>query len=162
MPSFRYPSSVLYELVRLPKSVVGGKLEFHEMREGKSATRGSFADRQQSASKEARVTLEAKDGRAALLELVIKAGRLDDVATYHASLLVDHQRIRGVDFHEIERWYFFKTRIPKGWHEDVVDPNTGENRRELVDLGTVIDLDDFARKVTKLWHISYEQEEKLL
>jgi hypothetical protein len=162
MPSFRYPSSVLHELVKLPKSVVGGKLVFHEVREGRSAAKRDISDKRQGPSKEARVTLEAKGGRAALLELVVNAGRLDDVTTYHASLLVDQVRIRGVDFNEIERARHYKTRIPKGWHENVIDPNTGENRHEPINFGTVIDLDNFCRKVAELWHISYEREEKLL
>ena len=149
--------------MKLPKRVVGGKLGFHEVREGKPGVKVGPAEKQRTASKEARVTLEANGGRAALLELVVNAGRLDDVTTYRASLLVDHERIRGVDYNVVERArLLYKERHPKGWHANVIDPNTGENRHDPVDFGTVIDLDDFCRKVAVLWNISYDHEEKLL
>ncbi len=162
MARFRYPSNTLHEFVTIPKRVVGDKLEFHEVRERSAALREDDPDRKKSASKEARVVLEAKGGRAALLELVIKAGRLNDVTTYSASLLVDQVRIRGVDFSRIERSLYFKKIIPKGWHQNIIDPNTDENRHEPLDIGTVTDLDDFSDKVIKLWNINYKREGKLL
>ena len=134
MVPFRYPSSTLHEFVKLPKRIVGDALEFRDMRERGMGLDSGDADRQKSVSKEARIPLETRGGRAALLELIISAGRLDSIITYSASLLVDRQRIRGVDFSKIERWFQYKIRIPKGWHQNIIDPNTGENRHELVDL----------------------------
>lgn len=106
--------------------------------------------------------MEYDSGRVAILEWILKAGRIDDPTTYKSSLLVDSQRIRGIDFFPIERTKFFKVRIPKGWHENVVDPNTGEDRHEPLDLGTVSDFEDFCRKVAKRWNIDYQTEGTLL
>ena len=163
MSSFRYSSPVLHELVKLPKRVVGGKFGFHEVHEGKSGGKGGTAEKQRNASKEARVTLEADGRHAVLLELVVKAGWLHDVTTYRASLLVDHERIRGTDYNVVGRArLLYKDHLPKGWHENVIDPNTGENWHGPIDLGTVVDLDDFCRKIAILWNISHDQEDKLL
>jgi hypothetical protein len=119
-------------------------------------------EKQPSPSREARVTLEIKSGRAALVELVIRAGRLEDVTTYSAALLIDRVRIRGVDYSKIERTFWYKKRIQKGWHQNVIDPNLDENIHAPLDLGTVTDLDDFKRKIAKLWNISYKEEVTLL
>ncbi len=163
MPQFRYPSCVLREFVETPKRVVGGKLVLRDVKgtepqgqqiEGKG--------RPKSRSKEARVVLEPEGGRVALIELVIRAGRADDTTTYHAALLVDHQRIRGIDYGEIERKRWFKVRIPKGWHENIVNSNSGENRHEALDIDSITDLAVFCRNVAKHWHISYEEEETIL
>jgi hypothetical protein len=122
----------------------------------------SEPDKQPSPSREARVTLESKSGRAILAELIVKVGNLKDVTTYSAALLIDYERIRGVDFSKIERTCFYKTKIPKGWHQNIVDPNTGDNRHEALVIDPVGDLDDFIRKVAKLWNISYSEEVTLL
>jgi hypothetical protein len=119
-------------------------------------------EKQPSPSREARVTLEMQSGRAVLIELVVKVGNLKDVTTYTAALLVDYERIRGVDFAKIERMWFYKTRIPKGWHQNIIDLATGENRHEKLGIDPVSDLDDFIRKVASLWNISYTEEVTLL
>ncbi len=151
MPRSRYPSAVLHELVKLPKHIVGDRIVFRE------------PEKQPGLSREARVTLESKtSGRAVLAELVVKVGDLKDVTTYSAALLVDYERIRGVDFSKIERTSFYRTKIPKGWHQNVIDPNTGENRHEALAINPVSDLDDFIRKVASLWNISYSEEVTLL
>ena len=106
--------------------------------------------------------LELKSGRAVLVELIVKVGNLKDVTTYRAALLVDYERIRGVDFCKIERMSFYKTKIPKGWHQNIIDLATGENRHEALALDPVVDLDDFVRKVASLWNISYTEEVTLL
>src|SRR5436309_15214417 len=116
MSPFRYSSQVLQSFLKERKGLQGKKLIFRDVGSGK----------------EVRVPLECETGRVAILEWVIRAGQVDVVTTYHASLLIDYQRIRGVDYFPIERRRFFKVRIPKGWHENVIDPNTGENRHESV------------------------------
>ncbi len=147
----------------MPKRVVGGKLVLRDVKVGEFPDiRGGEAEKPRVVGKTGRATLETEGGRAAVLEWTTNAGRVDDVTTYHAALLVDSVRIRGVDYSAIERRRWFRTRIPKGWHENVIDPNTGENRHNELNLGTVTDFEDFCRKVAKHWNITYQQEETLL
>jgi len=152
MGSFRYSSQVLHSFVKEKKGIVGKKLSSKDIKNAEGKIVG----------KEVRVTLESETGRVAIIEWILKAAQLSDVTTYHSVLLVDYQRIRGVDYSAIERTKFFKTHIPKGWHENVVDPNTQENRHEPLDLGNVSDFEDFSVKIAKLWNIDYQSEGRLL
>ncbi|HEX3857282.1 MAG TPA: hypothetical protein VHY30_08310 [Verrucomicrobiae bacterium] len=137
------------------------------MQERKTIPLGKFVLRdiksfeQKNVGKEARVTLELENSRAVIIEWVLKASQVNVVTSYHASLLIDSQRIRGVDYCPIERKKFFKTHIPKGWHENVLDPNTGEDRHEPLDIGTISDFEDFCGKVAKRWNIDYQKGETL-
>ena len=152
MGSFRYSSQVLHGFVKETKSIPGKKLVFKDIKNTEGKTVG----------KEARVALEYNTGRVALVEWIVKASQLNDPSTYHSVLLVDYQRIRGVDYSPIKRTKFFKTHIPKGWHENVIDPNTRENRHEPVNVGTISDFEDFCQKIAKLWNIDYQPEGRLL
>jgi hypothetical protein len=150
--AFRYSSSVLYGFVREPKRISPGKLIFNDIKALDLTVIG----------KEARIPLEYESGRVAILEWILKAARIDDPTTYKSSLLIDSQRIRGIDYFPTERKKFFKVHIPRGWHENVIDPNTGDDRHEPLDLGVVSDFEDFCRKVAKYWNIDYQTEGTLL
>jgi hypothetical protein len=152
MRPFRYSSQVLYEFVQERKRIPPQRLVFHDVK----------SEAQENVGKEARIPLDCDTGRAVILEWVLKAGRLDDITTYHASLLIDSERIRGIDYSAIEQKRRFKVRIPKGWHENVLDPNSDDDRHEPVDLGTVTDFEDFCKKVAKRWNIDYQTEATLL
>jgi len=102
---------VLQGFVREPKKIPIGKLVFTDIKALDLKVVG----------KKARIPLEYDSGRVAILEWVLKAGRVDDVTTYKSLLLVDAQRIRGVNYFPIERRRYFKVQIPKGWHENVFD-----------------------------------------
>jgi hypothetical protein len=106
--------------------------------------------------------LQTTPGTPALLEWNVRAGKADDPTTYSASFLVDHVRIRGVDYHPIPRSYFYKRTIPAGWHQDIYDPATGETRREPLAIASVTDLQDFTRQVAKLWNIQLPELPSLL
>jgi len=44
----------------------------------------------------------------------------------------------------------------------VFDPNTGEDRHEPFDIGTLSDFEDFCGRVAKRWNIDYQKEGTLL
>ena len=99
------------------------------------------------------------------LRLCVHAGRYDEPETYRAALVLDGQRIRGVDYSEIEVKQFYKTVVPKGWHENVIDPNLSTrdiNRHQALSDFQVSDLTDFLGKVGRLWHIELAFDEVLL
>ena len=100
------------------------------------------------------------------MEIHFKAGRTDVPASYRAAFLLASERVRGVDYSEIEVKKFYRTHIPKGWHQNVIDPglstdDPNQNRHDALDW-TVTDFDDFIRQVCTLWNIDLGREEGLL
>ena len=107
--SFRYRSHQIQDIVRAAKVVREGQsLEFKKYKDN-----GKHLD----------LDLDLKDGLLLNLRLSIHAGRYDEPETYRAALVLDGQRIRGVDYSAIEGKRFYKITMPKGWHENVIDPN---------------------------------------
>lgn len=58
-----------------------------------------------------------------------------DFPYYRAAFLLASERVRGIDYSEIETKKFYKTHIHKGWHQNIVDPglpadNPNQNRHE--------------------------------
>lgn len=148
MSPFRYSSPILHGFVQERKKIPLGKFDLRDIK----------SIEQKNVGKEARVPLEIENSRAVIIEWVLKASQITVVTSYHASLLIDSQRIRGIDYSPIERKKFFKIQIPKGWHENVLDPNTGEDRHEALDIGIISDFEDFCGKVAKRWNIDYQKE----
>lgn len=74
--------------------------------------------------------LERVDEKEDRIRLIIRAGRVDDPHSFAAALLLEDTRIRGIDYHAVARSRFYKETVPKGWHEDIIDPN-GEPCRTL-------------------------------
>jgi len=102
--------------------------------------------------------LERTDGKLDRIRLIVRAGRVELPSSYQAALLLEDERIRGIDYHAVPRNRFYKQTIPKGWHEDIIDPNKGateKGQHERVDLPDIepYDLVDFLRKVCKHWNI---------
>jgi hypothetical protein len=98
--------------------------------------------------------------------LHLRAGRKEIPASYRAAFLLANERVRGVDYSEIETKRFYKTHIPKGWHQNIIDPglpanDPNQNRHDPLDW-TVTDFDDFIRQTCKLWNIDLGREEGLL
>jgi hypothetical protein len=149
--AFNHTASAILQVVNAPKTIVGKDLDFKEVRISKDG---------HSESREARVTLEMASF-SGNLEWIVKAGRVEQPATYVAVLILDGERIRGIDYSPIEQRKFYKITIPKGWHQNVRNPNTLENRHEALTID-VLHLHDFCDKVAKLWHIDYEREGYLL
>ena len=149
--SFQYSSHQIVEIAKSPKSV----------RENQQLDFKSYGDR----GKKLDVNLDLMDGPLVNLRLSITAGQFDDTATYRAALILEDQRIRGVDHSYIEHRRFYKTVIPKGWHQNVIDPNrpTRDSNQHLpIDHFTPTDLKDFLKKVGTLWHIELNLDEVLL
>ncbi len=102
--------------------------------------------------------LDLLDGSPVNLRLSVKA-QTDKPLTYRAALILADQRIRGVDYDDIERIFMYgKIRIPKGWHENIVNPNLVHGdanynvHKALTDFQPY-DLVDFTRKVASMWNI---------
>jgi hypothetical protein len=112
--------------------------------------------------------LDVENSKEAItLRLKILAGRKDIVSTYEAALILAYRRVRGVGFDEIGRRKRYKVHIPKGWHQNIIDPNLPDhddsgNRHEELPSWTVTDFDDFVQKVCTLWNINLGREETLL
>jgi hypothetical protein len=114
-------------------------------------------------NQEYRFALQAESGPPCLLTLIINVGRNEDVTTYHAAILVDRQRVRGIDFSPIGRKNLrTKQSIPVGWHQNIIDPTAGTNLHAPLEIEPVTDLVDFAQKVANLWHIEFKTEALLL
>lgn len=100
------------------------------------------------------------------MRIIIQAGRNDIVSSYRAAFLLANERVRGVDYSEIEVKKFYRTHVPEGWHQNILDPNLdpddpNQNRHESLDW-TVTDFADFIRQVCRLWNIDLGIEEGLL
>ncbi len=120
---FRFASHQLHEIVQAVKWLRPGQsLDFE--REG---TRGM----------KLRVDLELPDGPLMALSLHLSCHDPAQTEGYTAALVLEGQRIRGIDYSHIERKRFYKKYIQKGWHENVIDPNLStndENRNRHVTL----------------------------
>lgn len=151
--SFRYPSFRIVEIVQAAKLVREGQVPAFKC----YGERGQFAD----------VDLDLADGPLLELRLRVSAGRFDDPTTNEAALLLADQRVRGIGYSETRRARFYKERIPRGWHENVIDPNLPTrdpnwNRHEPLPDFAVTDLEDFLRKVCERWNIALRTEKALL
>lgn len=149
---FRFPSHGLRELVDARKYPRETGIRWKN--EGKTG-------------RSLRLALDLVDGPFVDFVLHVSAGNLKDPTTYRAGLVLEGERVRGVDFNEIERSRFYKAYLPKGWHQNVIDPNLpwndlNRNRHLLLDSFAPSDLDDFLRKLCRLWHIDLDLEEELL
>lgn len=150
---FRYKSFQIAEIANNPKTIrVARALTFRSYGE-----RGKVLD----------VDLDVKEGPLLDLRLRVYAGRFDDPTTYEAALILNDQRVRGVGYSATRQTRFYKERIPKGWHENVIDPNLptrddDRNRHEPLANFKPTDLDDFLRNVCKRWNIELPTGDKLL
>lgn len=104
--------------------------------------------------------LDAKEDR---IRLIIRAGRVDDPLSFAAALLLEDTRIRGIDYHAVARSRFYKETIPKGWHEDIIDPNRepgekGQHERKAMPDFSPMDFVDFRRIVCARWNIVLPSE----
>jgi hypothetical protein len=150
MRQFPYADHQVAHFVKVTKTVQEGKIAFKEF------------DPRHPGSMTARISLFSDQILSAIVELSITAGDTKDPTTYHAALLVNSERVRGVDFNRSgARTRGYKIRIPAGWHENIDYPlHPKDNRHDPLDLGDVTDLRDFARKICKLWHIEYPEQDQ--
>lgn len=102
--------------------------------------------------------LERSDAKEDRIRLIVRAGRIDDPHSFAAALLLEDTRIRGIDYHAVARSRFYKETIPKGWHEDIIDPNRetgekGQHERKAMPDFAPMDFVDFRRLVCAHWNI---------
>lgn len=114
-----------------------------------------------------RADLDLADGPLLDLWFRVAAGRFDDCTTFEAALILADKRIRGIGYSATARKRFYKDKIPKGWHQNICDPNLDTtdldfNRHVALDEFEVTDLDDFLHKVCEQWHIALPQKGGLL
>lgn len=156
MPSFPYSAFQIEEVVKAPKHPRNwDQVEFKRVGD-------------KGGSRHVDVYLEREDGRADRIRLVVNIGSVAIPTSYKAALLLESVRIRGVDHHAVSRTRFYKEVIPKGWHEDVIDPNfdlsdyKNFHRREALPNFEPVDAADFLQKVAALWNIQLPQKNSYL
>ena len=150
---FPYPSHRIHEFVKAPKIV----------RDGETFTVSSKGQRGAGFD----VNLDLLDG--AFVDLRYLGGT-HDVALpegYKSVLLLNGQKVRGVDYHPVGQRHFYKERIPPGWHQDKRDPNLptdhfDSNRREPLPGFSPTDFKDFVKLTAELWAIELAWEESML
>jgi hypothetical protein len=150
---FRFPSHRLQEIVRAEKVIRSGQRTVFEA-EG-------------SKGKKLSVDLDLMDGPLMNLKLIIHCFDATNPQSYRAALVLEGERIRGVDYSAVARKKFFKEFIPKGWHENVIDPNLStnddnRNRHVALEKFAPTDLQHFLRLVAERWNIELEAAEVLL
>jgi hypothetical protein len=150
---FRFPSDRLQKLFKAQKRLREGS----ELKWKDEGTRG----------KSLKLLLDMVDGPFVDFILHASAGNLTDPTTYRAALVLEGERVRGVDYNNIERSKFYRGYIAKGWHENIIDPNLAStdlnrNRHLAIENFAPTDLTDFLRKLCHLWHIDLAFEEDLL
>jgi hypothetical protein len=152
--NYRYPNHRIAEIVNAPKCVTGSGTVAPE----KNGTHGARFE----------VPLDLIDGPFVDLRYLGKAGQLDNVISYDASLLLDQQRARGIGYSPLGRQNFrAKLRVPAGWHQNICDPNVATddpnwNRHEALPGFSPTDFEDFTRRSAGLWKIDLGWEGGLL
>lgn len=150
---WKYTPREVADFVAAPKYSRDGALKFKTRRETTREACASLAGTEQ--------TLPPMD--------YCVGGNPKEVDSFHASLLLEKKRVRGIDFNLIERKRFYKVSVPAGWHENVVDwrkPTNDEEHNRHVPLPdfekSFSDLEGFVRVCARRWNIELETEATLL
>lgn len=153
MKPYAIPSHRLHEIVKSAKCPQEGEnLEFRNR-----GQKGKAMD----------VRLDLVDGPYLDLRLFVHCGDAGLVTTCESGLCVAGPRIRGIGYSPVRRMKKYKEHIPKGWHENVIDPNlpdTDENANRHIPMPDFrpTDLQDFTRKSALKWQIELDFEPGLL
>ena len=143
--NFRYTATRIHEIVKADKALVDG----YDVSARKKGSQGLGFE----------AYVELLDGPFMDIAFRGKAGVSNDPTTYDSNLFLDQQRVRGVGYCPVGRQNFrAKQRIPKGWHQNILDPNQrtnapGFNRHEALPDFKPVDFEDFTRKSAELWSI---------
>ncbi len=106
-----------------------------------------------------------KDGQYLDMRFVVNCSDPARTDTYESAFLLAGPRVRGIGYSPIERKKKYKVHIPKGWHENVIDPNiSGDDGNRHVALPDFFpsDLRGFTRKSAERWRIDLEFHGDLL
>lgn len=151
MKPYPHPSHRLNELVNAEKCPQeGSSLDF-----GPRGSKGKSLD----------LRLDLLDGPFVDLRFFVHTHNPADVTSYESGLCIDGPRIRGIGYSPIQRLKKYKVYIPKGWHENVCNPNlSGDdaNRHDPLPDFQVTDLRDFTRKSADRWKIRLDYGEELV
>lgn len=155
MVRFPYTGFQIEEIVKTPKHPRGWEpIKFEKAAKSKDSRRAD-------------IQLVREDGRTDQIRLVIQ-GQIEKPESYRAVLLLENVPIRGVDHHDIERRRFYKEVIPKGWHQDIINPNIdpadwqNHHRREPLDNFNPTELNNFLSLVAGLWNIVLPEKNEFL
>jgi hypothetical protein len=111
------------------------------------------------------VNAALKDGQYLAMRFVVHCSDAARPHSYESGFLLAGPRVRGIGYSPIERKKKYKVHIPKGWHENILDPNlVGDdaNRHEALPDFSPTDLKDFTKKSAARWNIDLEFHEGLL
>lgn len=158
--AYPYLSSQILEIVKAAKVLRRPELLVH----GKPLPFGNYGDR----GKRITLDLDLAQGVPLLdLRFHVHAAVFDHPETFDASLILGPQRVRGIGWHPTGRRRFYRQTIPKGWHQNVIDPNLhpghpDENRHIPINDFAPADLSAFFIAAAKTWNIILPAEEYLL
>ena len=145
--SYPHPTHQIQEIISKPKCLPAGEAVELE-RCGKERKSMKFETRP-----------HLIDGGFIDMRFLGSAPRLDQPETYDASFLIANQRVRGVGYNPIARENLrYKNRIPKGWHQNVCDPNlptndVRQNIHQPLAGFAPSDFQDFMSQTAKMWNI---------
>jgi hypothetical protein len=114
------------------------------------------------------LALDLPDGQSFIdLRFHVHAPVFDNPETFEAALILANQRVRGVGWHATGKKRFYRLAIPRGWHQNVIDPNLppghdNYNRHLPLTHFDPIDLAAFFAKTAKLWNLELPLKEGLL
>ena len=146
---FSFSAQQVHEILASDKTIVGEKIEFKPYE--KKSLIGKW-------------NVCITEHPLIRLELHVAAGVPDDPRTYRAALVLE-ERIRGVDYSDIAIRRYYKEVLPKGWHQNILDPTLSaddrkQNRHEVLNDFAPVDLKDFLSKVCLLWNIKLPRREE--
>jgi hypothetical protein len=150
---FRFSSLQVQEIVRNGKCLrLGHKLNWEN--EGQTGRKLALE-------------IDLVDGPLVGIKLFINCHNHSDPTCYRSALVLEGERIRGVDYSLIARRRFYKEHIQKGWHENILDPSLptndpDRNRHPPLNDFAPTDLHVFLHLLADRWHIELDFEKGLL
>lgn len=88
----------------------------------------------------------------------------DEPKTYHTNFLLEGRRVRGIGYGKMDVYNpRKKEKKSQGWHQNIEDPNTGENLHEPIEGFEISGFKDLVSKSAKMWNINlgYEWQKDL-
>jgi hypothetical protein len=159
--NFLYRSEQIGDIVNAPKVLRRPEL----LEKGQPLPFSSYGER----GKRIDLWLDLKDSRTLIdLRLHVRAAVFDAPEMFEATLILASERVRGIGWNPTGKKRFYgKQIIPKGWHQNVIDPNlapnhSDKNRHLPLRNFEPTDLAAFFTATAELWHIDLPIEESLL
>ncbi len=161
MVNYPYTTSQIREMVAAAKTLRRPEL----LVKGKPLPFESYGER----GRRLNLDLELFKGKTLLdLRFHVRAPVFDAPGKFEAALILAHQRVRGIGWHPTGKKRFYGRQVvPKGWHQNIIDPNLDPNHPEINQHLPIkdfepTDLAAFFMAAARLWHINLPIEESLL